>query len=336
MGKNLKFIKHHNGENALGKNDYTMKMNAFGDMTDEEFKKIMVNFPMQTHKRGKGIWKRALSGLPKFVDWRKEGYVTPVRYQGNCGSCWAFAAAGAIEGQMYKKTGKLIPLSVQNLVDCSKPHGNNGCDWGNTYFAFRYVLHNGGVEAEATYRYKGKEGPCRYNPQNASAKIVSFMELLEFEDILMDVVAAEGPVAAAIDALHDSFKFYSEGIYYEPNCSQYNLSHAVLVVGYGYDGTETDGKKYWTIKSRRGPSAGHSKVWPRLPEFPQFTLPGIAAVAENYFPSAGSIQQQEDLDQVTFLRTSKDYQVIITPLALCATVDIRAASAPRDPDYCSH
>ena len=56
---------------------------------------------------------------------------------------------------------------------------------------------------------------------------------------------------------------------------------------------------------------------PRLPEFPQFTLPGIAAVAENYFPSAGSIQQQEDLDQVTFLRTSKDYQVIITPLAVC-------------------
>ncbi|CAO2596385.1 Cathepsin R, partial [Lemmus lemmus] len=155
--KNMKMIKHHNRENALGKNGYTMKMNAFGDMTDEEFKKMLVDFPDRTHRRGKGIWKRALSGLPKYVDWREEGYVTPVGHQGNCGSCWAFAATGAIEGQMYKKTGKLIPLSVQNLVDCTKPHGNNGCHWGFTHFAFRYVLHNGGVEAEATYPYEGKE-----------------------------------------------------------------------------------------------------------------------------------------------------------------------------------
>ncbi|XP_057643623.1 cathepsin Q-like isoform X1 [Chionomys nivalis] len=254
--KNVKMIKHHNGENGLGKNGYTMKMNAFGDMTDEEFRKMMVNFPMQTHKRGKGIWKRSLSGLPKFVDWRKEGYVTPVRYQGNCGSCWAFATAGAIEGQMYKKTGKLIPLSVQNLVDCSKPHGNNGCDWGNTYFAFRYVLHNGGVEAEETYPYKGKEGPCRYNPQNVAAKIREFVALPEYEDILMDAVATQGPIPASIDALHDSFKFYDEGIYHEPNCSRYNLSHAVLVVGYGFDGNETDGNNYWTIKNSWGQSWG--------------------------------------------------------------------------------
>ncbi|XP_038190030.1 cathepsin R-like isoform X2 [Arvicola amphibius] len=254
--KNMNMIKLHNGENGLGKNGYTMKMNAFGDMTNEEFRKMMVDFPMQSHERGKSIWKRSLSGLPKFVDWRKEGYVTPVRYQGNCSSCWAFAATGAIEGQMYKKTGKLIPLSVQNLVDCSKPHGNHGCDWGNTYFAFLSVWLSGGLEAEATYPYEGREGPCRYNPQNASAKIESLIELPENEDILMDVVATAGPVTAAIDALHDSFKFYHEGIYYEPNCSRYNLSHAVLVVGYGFDGNETDRNNYWLIKNSWGQSWG--------------------------------------------------------------------------------
>lgn len=61
---------------------------------------------------------------------------------------------------MFKKTGNLTRLSVQNLVDCSKPHGNNGCDWGDPYIGYEYVLHNGGVEAEATYPYEGRvSGP---------------------------------------------------------------------------------------------------------------------------------------------------------------------------------
>ncbi|XP_038189989.1 cathepsin Q-like isoform X2 [Arvicola amphibius] len=252
--KNMNMIKLHNGENGLGKNGYTMKMNAFGDMTDEEFKKMVVAFPMQTQERGKGIWKRSLSGLPKFVDWRKEGYVTPVRHQGNCGSCWAFAATGAIEGQMYKKTGKLIPLSVQNLVDCSKPHGNNGCAWGHIYAAFRYVLHNGGVEAEATYPYKGKGGPCRYNPQNVAAKIREYVALPKDEDVLMDAVATKGPIATAMH-VHKSFSFYNEGIYHEPNCTRKG-NHGVLVVGYGFEGNETDGNNYWLIKNSWGKKWG--------------------------------------------------------------------------------
>ena len=70
---------------------------------------------------------------------------------------------------------------------------------------------HGGKKLNLLYLHLLKDGPCRYNPQNASAKIIGFTEVFELEDILMDIVAAEGPVAAAIDALHDSFKFYSEG-----------------------------------------------------------------------------------------------------------------------------
>ncbi|XP_028749522.1 cathepsin Q-like [Peromyscus leucopus] len=256
--KNLKIIKDHNGENGLGKNGYTMEMNGFGDMTGEEFKNMMVNFPIQPHNKRKSIWKRAVGGvdLPKFVDWRKKGYMTPVRNQGKCGSCWAFTVAGAIEGQMYHKTGKVTPLSVQNLVDCSRPHGNNGCASGNTYNAFQYVLHNGGIEAEATYPYERKEWKCRYRPTRSAAKIKAFFVLPEGEDILMDAVANKGPIAVSIDAFHDSFLFYKTGIYHEPNCSSSVVNHAVLVVGYGHEGDEMDGNKYWLIKNSWGKKWG--------------------------------------------------------------------------------
>uniref|UniRef100_A0A8C6GH15 Cathepsin Q n=1 Tax=Mus spicilegus TaxID=10103 RepID=A0A8C6GH15_MUSSI len=260
--ENVKRIKLHNRENSLGKNTYTMGLNGFTDMTDEEFMNIVIGATLPVDNTRKSLWKRALGSpfpkswywkdaLPKFVDWRNEGYVTRVRNQRNCNSCWAFPVTGAIEGQMFKKTGKLIPLSVQNLVDCSRPQGNRGCRWGNTYNGFQYVLHNGGLEAQATYPYEGKEGLCRYNPKNSAAKITGFVVLPESEDVLMDAVATKGPIATGVHVVSSSFRFYDGGVYYEPNCTS-SVNHAVLIVGYGYVGNETDGNNYWLIKNSWG------------------------------------------------------------------------------------
>ncbi|XP_063769831.1 procathepsin L [Pseudophryne corroboree] len=249
--KNLKMIEMHNMESSMGKHSYKLGMNQFGDMTTEEFRQLMNGYKHKPKKSASTFMPPLNFEAKKTVDWRKEGYVTPVKDQGQCGSCWAFSSTGALEGQHFRKTGKLVSLSEQNLVDCSKPEGNEGCNGGLMDQAFQYVVDSHGIDSEESYPYIGKDDQdCKFSLEDAAANDTGFTDVESGnEKDLMKAVASVGPVSVAIDAGHQSFQFYQSGIYFEPECSSSELDHGVLVVGYGFEKEDVDGKKYWIVKN---------------------------------------------------------------------------------------
>ncbi|XP_059163576.1 procathepsin L-like [Physella acuta] len=251
---NLKTIEEHNELYAKGLKSYYLKENEYSDMSEDEFRATMNGFrpkqPLTPGNYESGLLKDV---LPPSVDWRKKGYVTRVKDQGHCGSCWAFSSTGSVEGQHFKQTGKLVELSESNLVDCSRKWGNHGCSYGYIDQAFQYVIDNKGIDTEASYPYVPMDEPCKFNSSNVGAKIRSFEKVKSgSEDSLMQAVATVGPVSVAIHLSMPSFKNYGGGVYDEPDCSSTDLDHAVLVVGYGTQ----DDKDYWLVKNSWGTSFG--------------------------------------------------------------------------------
>lgn len=260
-------IAKHNQRFQQGHVSYTLKPNKYADMLHHEFVHTMNGFN-KTVKHNKGLLgagkSRKYRGAtfippahvtyPDQVDWRKKGAVTEIKDQGKCGSCWSFSTTGSLEGQHFRKTGFLVSLSEQNLIDCSSKYGNNGCNGGLMDYAFQYIKDNGGIDIEKTYPYEAIDDKCRYNPKNSGADDVGFVDLPNGdEEKLMQAVATIGPVSVAIDASQESFQFYSDGIYYDENCSSTELDHGVLVVGYG---TDENGGDYWLVKNSWGRTWG--------------------------------------------------------------------------------
>lgn len=246
---NLKVIERHNFLHSLGLKSFKLGVNEFADMELREFMALKTGFKPGNRSRSGATYMRpnVPYTLPSSVDWREKGYVTAVKDQKQCGSCWAFSTTGAVEGQHFRKTGKLVSLSEQNLVDCSSKYGNHGCNGGLMDSAFQYIIDNKGIDTEQSYPYEAKDGKCRFKADNVGATISGFTDVDEGESNLQDALANNGPISVAIDANHQSFQLYHSGVYDEPDCTQ-NLDHGVLAVGYGTE----NGKDYWLVKNSWG------------------------------------------------------------------------------------
>lgn len=185
------------------------------------------------------------------VNWVNHGYVTGVKNQGRCGSCYSFSATGALEGQWFKKTGKLLSMSEQQLVDCSGRYGNYGCRGGWYHACWKYIRDAGGEEGENSYRYTARQGRCKFNRGSVIAHATGSIAVSRSESGLKSAIASVGPVSVAIDAGRPGFRSYHGGIFYDRRCST-RVNHAVLAVGYGSE----NGQDYWLVKNSWGTRYG--------------------------------------------------------------------------------
>ena len=254
-------IADHNQLAHKGHYSYFLKMNSFGDFFPSEIAALYGLQHMdlnKTHTEDTGATFIAPEGFeaPTEVDWRTKGAVTEVGDQGKCGSCYAFAVTGSVEAQHFRKTGKLLSLSVQQLVDCSEDKREDACEGGVLEEAFQYIHDNNGIDTEKSYPYvSGKTGvmqkKCHFNASTIGSTVAGFATVPKGDETALALaVAANGPTTIQVDAFGDEFLFYSHGIYSHDNCENdiNSINHAMLIVGYGPD--------YWLVKNSWGTAWG--------------------------------------------------------------------------------
>ncbi|XP_027062302.1 ervatamin-B [Coffea eugenioides] len=246
---NVQYIDYINSRNL----SYQLTDNQYADMTNEEFISTYLGYKTRSLQRDGQNFTSDPVKLPATVDWRKQGAVTPVKDQGACGSCWAFSAIAAVEGINKIKTGKLVSLSEQELVDCDYNRNNEGCNGGFMDKAFEFIKANGGITTESDYPYKGKRDKCnRAKEKDHAVTITGYGKIPKSNELALQTAAAKQPVSVAIDASGFNFQLYSKGVY-SGYCDK-NLNHGVAVVGYGEEG----GKKYWLVKNSWGTEWGEA------------------------------------------------------------------------------
>lgn len=249
---------------------YSMSIDSpFADVSWDEFRHTVLMSPQEcsaTSMKNRRSFRWSSDTIPDAIDWRDQGIVSPVKDQGQCGSCYSFSSTGALEAHHKIKYGSSTtdstqvaffkPLSEQQILDCSQNFDNHGCDGGLPSHVFEYVHYQGGIDDDGSYPYEMKsDGRCRFQSSHIAARTTSSFNITENdEESIKHIVATIGPVSVAFEVM-DDFMLYSNGIYSSDKCRDTvtDVNHAVLIVGYGTD--PVDGP-YWIVKNSWGTSWG--------------------------------------------------------------------------------
>jgi cathepsin L len=256
-------VQFHNQDPS---NTWKKGINHLSDATPEEYRKLLGYDKVTGH----AAWSSRkvqpqtnlmrVSDLPSSVDWRMKNVITPVKDQGQCGSCWTFGTAETVESYWALATGQLAILSEQQILDCTpNPNdcgGTGGCGGGTVEIAFQKIIDMAGLSSEWTYPYlswKGDNFPnCNYSPSMFAALITSWINVAPNQyDPVMNALANTGPLAINVDA--SSWQDYETGVFGGCNMTSPDIDHVVQLVGYGTDDNLGD---YWTIRNSWTPAWG--------------------------------------------------------------------------------
>ena len=251
---NLRNIVIHNLDRSQ---NFTMGINQFTDLTPEEFKAQYINGGSKRNLGSFGCksFSSNAAGAPSSLDWTTKGVVNPVRDQGQCGSCWAFATTANAESVWAISKGQLLDLSEEFLVDCATGAGyyNMGCNGGQPDSALKYMINNGQC-SEASYPYTSgvtkTAGTCK-KCTSAGVSFSSCSDVTPKDQVALKGAVAVGPVVIAIEADTRYFQSYTSGILDSTACGT-SLDHAVEIVGYGTE----NGMDYWKVRNSWSSSWG--------------------------------------------------------------------------------
>jgi len=228
---NMELINAHN---AKPDETYTVGINQFADLTFEEFSAFYLTDFSKLDKSAT-VDKceeppKATGQAPDSIDWTEKKKLQKVKNQGQCGSCWAFSAIGALEAAIaIKNENDPLDLSEQELVDCSRSYGNEGCGGGFMHWAYNYIIEHK-VHDSKEYPYVGRNQKCQTDRLGPGTHEISkCVRATPTIDGLIESTAVQ-PVAAAFHVIQ-TFMFYRFGVYKSFFCNR-EPNHGIVVVGY--------------------------------------------------------------------------------------------------------